>query len=130
MPTFDEKSEKFALFVDLFQTSLKNHNQLTEENKVGYFHSVLRGDALQTFKNVTSPNKQNLGGFLTVFPIKNLKPQSMATAKHKFQQLTFNTTNQNLIDFLDKFQELAKDAFGVAAQEIIEQIIYARMPPI
>ena len=31
MPTFDGKSEKFEQFEDLFQTSLKIHNQLTEE---------------------------------------------------------------------------------------------------
>ena len=30
MPTFDGKSKKFELFEDLFQTSLKIHNQLTE----------------------------------------------------------------------------------------------------
>ena len=45
----------------------------------------MRGDALQTFKNITSPNKENLGEFLTVFRRKSVKPQSMATAKHKFQ---------------------------------------------
>ena len=33
MPTFDEKTEKFELFEDLFQTSLKIHNQLTEDDK-------------------------------------------------------------------------------------------------
>ena len=49
MPTFDGKSEKFELFEDLFQTSLKIHNQLTEEDKINYFHSLMRGDALQTF---------------------------------------------------------------------------------
>ena len=32
MPTFDGKSEKFELFEDLFQTSLKIHNQLTQED--------------------------------------------------------------------------------------------------
>ena len=53
----------------------------------------------------------------------------MATAKHKFQQLVFNPANQKLIDFLDELQKLAKDAFGVAAQAIIEQFIYAKMPP-
>ena len=61
MPIFDEKSEKFESFEDLFQTSLKNHNQLTEEDKINYFHSLMRGDALQTFKNITSPNRKNLG---------------------------------------------------------------------
>ena len=129
MPTFDGKSEKFELFEDLFQTSLKNHNQLTEENKINYFHSLMRGDALQTFKNITSPNRENLGEILTVSRRKYVKPQSMATAKHKFQQLVFNPANQKLIDFLDELQKLAKDAFWVAAQTIIEQFIYAKMPP-
>ena len=53
----------------------------------------------------------------------------MATAKHKFQRLVFNAANQKLIDILDELQKLAKDAFGVAAQEIIEQFIYAKIPP-
>ena len=57
MPTFDGKSEKFELFDDLFQTSLKIHNQLTEEDKINYFHALMRGDALQTFKNITSLNR-------------------------------------------------------------------------
>ena len=128
MPTFDGKSEKFELFEDLFQTSLKIHNQLTEEDKINYFHSFMRGDALQTFKNITSPNRENLGEILTVFRRKYVKPQSRATAKHKFQRLVFNLANEKLIDFLDELQKLAKDAFGVAAQAIIEQFIYAKMP--
>ena len=128
-PTFDGKSEKFELFEDLFQTSLKIHNQLTEGDKVYYFHFLLRGDALQTFKNITSPNRENLGEILTVFRRKYVKPQSMATAKHKIQQLVFNPANQKLIDFLDQLQKLAKDAFGVDALAIIEQFMYAKMPP-
>ena len=125
MPTFDGKSEKFELFEDLFQTSLKFHNQLTEEDKIICFHSLMRGDALQTFKNISSPNRENLTEILTVFRRKYVKPQSMATAKHKFQQLVFNPANRKLIDFLDELQKLAKDAFGVDAQAIIEQFIYA-----
>ena len=129
MPTFDRKSQKFELFEDLFQTSLKIHNQLTEGDKVNYFHSLMRGDALQTFKNISILNRENLTEILTVFRRKYVKPQSMATAKHNFQRLVFNPANQKLIDFLDELQKLAKDAFGVAAQAIIEQIIYAKMPP-
>ena len=129
MPTFDGKSEKFELFEDLFQTSSKIHNQLTQEDKINYFHSLMRGDALQTFKNITSPNRENPGEILTVYRRKYVKPQSMATAKHKFQRLVFNPANRNLIDFLDELQKLAKDVLGVAAQAIIEQFIYAKMPP-
>ena len=53
----------------------------------------------------------------------------MATAKHKFQQLMFNPVNQKLFGFLDELQKLAKDALGGAAQAIIDQFIYAKMPP-
>ena len=129
MPTFDGKSEKFELFEDLFQTSLKIHNQLTEDDKIKYVHSLMRGDALQTFKNINGPTRENLGEILAVFRRKYVKPQSMATAKHKFQKLVFNPANQMLVDFLDELQKLANNAFGIAAHAIIEQFIYAKMPP-
>ena len=51
MPTFDAEAEKFELLEELFQTSLKTHNQLTEDNRINYFHSLMKGNALQTFKN-------------------------------------------------------------------------------
>ena len=129
MPTFDGKSEKFELFEDLFQTNLNIHNQLTEEDKIYYFHSLMRGDALQTFKNIDSPNRENLTEILTVFRRKYVKLQSMDTAKHKFQQLVFNPANQKLIGFLEELQKLAKDAFGVTAQAVIDQFINAKLPP-
>ena len=128
MPTFDGKTEKFEEFEDLFPTSLKIPNQLTEEDKKNYFHSLMRGDALQTFKNITSPNRESLGEFLTVFHRKYVKPQSMATAKHNFQRLVFTPENPHLIDFPDELQKLAKDALGVAAQAIVEPFIHAKMP--
>ena len=53
----------------------------------------------------------------------------MATAKQNFQKLVFNPANQKLVNFLDELQKLAKDAFGIAAHAIIEQFIYAKMPP-
>ena len=129
MPTSDRKSEKFELFEDLFQTSLKIHNQLTDDDKINYFHSLMRGEALQTFKDISSRNRENLTEILTVFRRKYVKPQSMATAKHKFQQIAFNPPNHKLNDILDELQKLTKDAFGVAAQAVVEQFIHAKMPP-
>ena len=66
---------------------------------------------------------------MTAFRRKYVKPQSMATTNHKFQRLVFKPANQKLIDFLDELQKLARDAFGVATQAIIEQFIYAKMLP-
>ena len=129
MPRFDRKSEKFELFEDLFQTSLKIRSQLTEEDTINYFHSLMKRDALQTFKNIISPTRKNLGEILAVFRTNNIKPLSMATAKHKFQKFVFNPANQKLVDFVNKLQRLAKDAFGIAAHAIVEQFIYAKMRP-
>ena len=81
MPTFDGKSEKFELFEDLFQPSLKIHNELTEGDRINYFHSLMTGDALQTFKNINAPTRENLREILAVFRRKYVKLQSMATAK-------------------------------------------------
>ena len=53
----------------------------------------------------------------------------MERAKYKLRKLTFNSANPKLFEFLDELKELAKDAFGIAAQAIIEQFIYDKMPP-
>ena len=124
-PTFDGKSEKFELFEN--QMSLKVPNRLTDDDRNNYFHSLMRGDALQNFKNNNGPTREILGEI--VFRGKYVKPRSMATAKHKFQKRVFNPTNQKLVDFLDELQRLAKDAFGIAAHAILEHFIYAKMPP-
>ena len=129
MPTFVGKSEKNELFEELFQTSLKVNNQLTEDDRINYFQSFMRGDALQTFKNIDGATQEKLGEILALFRKKYVKPHSMATAKHKFQNFVFNPANRKLVGFLDHLQKLAKDAFKIAADAIIEQFIYAEMPP-
>ena len=80
-------------------------------------------------KNINGPTRENLGEIVAVFRRKYVKPQWMATAKHKFQKLVFNPAHQKLVDFLDDLQKLAKKAFRIAAHAIIEQFIYAKMPP-
>ena len=129
MPTFDGQSEKLELFEDLFQTSLKIHNQLTEDDRIKHFHSLMRGVSLQTFKNIKGPTPEILEEIQVVFRRKYVKPQSMATAKHKFQKPVFNPANQKLVDSLDELQKLPKDAFGMAAHAVTGQFIYAKMPP-
>ena len=71
---------------------------------------------------MTNPYREKLGEILAVFRRKHVKPQSMVTAKYKFQ-LGFSPANQKLLDVLDELQKLAKDAFVVAAQEITEKFI-------
>ena len=129
MPTFVGVSEKLELFEGLFQTSLKIHFKLTEVNKLNFFHSLLRGDALVTFKSIGSPSREILGEVLTLIGRQAVKPQSGAPMKHKLQRIDLNPANWKFIDFLNELQKLAKNAFGVAAQAIKEQFICANVPP-
>ena len=126
MPTFDGKFEQFGLFGNLFQPSLKIHNHLIEDDRSTYFHSAMRGDALQAFKSINGPTRENLVEILAVFRSMYVKPESMATAKHDIQKLVFNPENQKLVDPPDELQKLAKLAFAIAALAIIEQFIYSK----
>ena len=129
MPTFDEKSEKIELFEDFFQTSVKILHQLTKDHRINYFHSLIMGVALQTFKSINGPTTKNLGKFLAFFRRKCLKLEPMTTMKHKFQTFDFHLAKQKLVDFLDEYDNLAKEAIVIAAHAVIEQLIYAKMPP-
>ena len=60
LPTFDGKSETFGHFEDLFRNNIKMYPHLTEIQKINYFHSLLRGDALQAFCNNEDLKKDSL----------------------------------------------------------------------
>ena len=128
MPTFDGKTEKFELFEDLFQTSLKVHPQITEQEKIHYFHSLLRGDALQTFRNMTETTKTNINDIIAGFRRRYVKTQSVATARCKWENLTFDPANQTFQDFLETYQKLAQEAYADVAPRFIETSFYAKMP--
>ena len=126
---FDGKNENFELFEDLLHTMLKMQPDMTEAMKINQFHAHLRKEALQTFRNISATNKKTLGDVLIVFRRKNVKPESQATAKHKWHKLTFNHNTKSLSDFLEERNECAERAFADNAQHIIESLLYAKVPP-
>ena len=127
--TFDGKSEKFELFEDLFHTMIKMQPAMTEQMKINHFHSLLRKGALQTFRNINSINRQTLEDVLIIFRRKYVKPESQATAKHKWHRLTFDPNTMKLPDFLEELNQGAEKAFGENAKSIIDSLLYAKLPP-
>ena len=125
----NEKNEKFEYFEDLFHTTLRMQPNLTEEMKINHFHAHLRGLALKTFKNIQRTPSTTLEDILKVFRRKYVKPESSASAKHRFNRLFFDPENQKLPDFLEELQESAEKAFGDTAHQMIENLLYAKMPP-
>ena len=126
---FDGKNEKFELFEDLFHTMLKMQPEMTEAMKINHFHDHLRKEALQKFRNISAVNRKTLDDVLIVFRRKYVKPESQATAKHKWHKLTFDPNTKSLPDFLEELNECAERAFGDNAQHMINSLLYAKLPP-
>ena len=127
--TFDGKSEKFELFEDLFHTMIKMQPDMTETMKINDFHSLLRKNALQTFRNINTANRLTLEDILAVFRRKYVKPESQATAKQKWHKLVFDPNTMKLPDFLEELNQGAEKAFGENAQAMIDSLLYAKLPP-
>ena len=98
--TFDDKSEKFKLFEDLFHTIIKMQSAINEQMKNNHFHSLLRKGSLQTFRNENSTNRQTLENVLVIFRRNFVKPDTQATAKHKGHRLIFDPNTMKLSDLL------------------------------
>ena len=126
---FDGMNEKFELFEDLFHTMLKMQPEMTEAMKINHFHAHIQKEALQTFRNISAPNKKTLDDVPIVFRRKYVKPESQATAKHKWHKLTFDPNTKSLPDFLEELNECAERAFGDNAQHMIDSLLYAKLPP-
>ena len=128
MPSFDGKTDKFEHFEDLLQTSLKVYPNITEEEKIHYFHSLLRGEAFQTFRNMTEATHEHLNDILAGFRRRYVRQQSVATARCKWENLSFNPSHQTFPDFLEQYEKLAQEAYGEDAPRFIETSFYAKMP--
>ena len=110
--TFDGKSEIFVLFEDLFHTVIKMQPEMSEQMKINYFHSLLRKNALQIFRNISTANRQTLEDVLFLFKRKYVKPESQATANHKEHPLVFDPNTMKLPDFLEELIQRVAKTFG------------------
>ena len=88
----------------------------------------MKRDALRAFESISNATPEYLGEILVVMRTKRVKPQSMDTAKYKFQKLVFNPANRNVVDFLYEFHRLAEDVSETVSPAILEQIIHCKMP--
>ena len=127
--TFHGKSEKCELFEDLFHTMIKMQPEMSEQMKINNFHSLLSKNARYTFRNISTAIRQTLQDVLVIFRRKYVKPESQATAKHKWHRLVFDPNTIKLPDFLDELNQGAEKAFGDNAQKMIDSLLSAKLPP-
>ena len=91
--------------------------------KINHFHAHFRKEALETIRKISESNKKTLDDVLIVFRRKFAKPESLATAEHKWHKLTFDSNTKSLSDFLEELNECAERAFGDNAQHMIDSLL-------
>ena len=102
---------------------------MTETMNFNHFCVHFRKEAIQTIKKNGVSNKNTLDDVLIVFLRKCVKPESQATAKHESHELTFEPNTKSLSDFSKELNECAERAFGDNAQHMIDNLLYAKLPP-
>ena len=127
--TFDGKSEKIELFEVLFHTMIKMQPVMTEQMKINHFHSLLRKETLQTFRNINTINRQTLEDMLVIFRRKHVKPGPQATAKYKWHRLIIDHNTMKLPNFLEELNQGADKVFCENAKSMIDSLLYDKLPP-
>ena len=107
---------------------IKMQPDMSEQIKINHFHSLLRKNALQTFRNISTANRQTHEDVLVIFRQKYVKPESQATSKHKWHRLVLDPNTTKLPDFLEALNQGAETAFGDIAQKMIDSLLYAKLP--
>ena len=102
--------------------------EITKAMKKKHFQAQIRKEALQTIRNKSAANATNLDDVLFVLVRKNDKPESQATAKQKWNKLTFDLFTKSQSDILEGLNECAEKAFGDNAQYLIDNSLYAKLP--
>ena len=71
-------------------------------------------------------NKRTLEDLLVIFRRKYVRPQSQATANHKWPEINFETNTKLLSHFLQELNECAEQDFGPLAQQMIDSFFYCK----
>ena len=127
--TFDGQIEKLHLVETLFHTMIKMQTEITEQMETNHFHSLFRKGALQTFKNISTANRQTLEDVLVIFRRTYVKPESQATVIHIWHRLLLDLITMKLPGFREDLNKGADKAFGDYAQKLMDSLPYAKRPP-
>ena len=90
---------------------------LTKIQKINYFHSLLREDALQA--NIEDSNKNSSDDIITIFKRCFGDHLSMAKARNEWDALKFVTSKQKLTRIPTYTSKKAKEAFAAEAQQFV-----------
>ena len=129
VPLFRGNREKYNEFEHLLLNHLRPHqHKLSEDQKLTYFQSLLRDDAIEFWQSLKMTCQTTLAQVLRYFKKEYAKEDLKEVAKYKFDQMRYDPTAETFNDFLNKFKKVAKQAFGDKSSDITETLLFAKLP--
>ena len=98
----------FDHFKDLFRNNLKTYPHQTEMQKTNFFHSLLRGNALQASFNFDDTKKEKNEEVITEFKRIFGDFQFSVKARWEWDALHFDPTKKNYTNFSTSSKKLSK----------------------
>ena len=129
VPNFRGQKDKFVEFEHL----LLNHlsplaNKITEENKLHFFQSLLRDEAIEYWQSIQITPLTTLKDVLDLFRKEFAKEDLKEVARYKWDQARYDPTTETFSDFLKNLKKTAKQAFGDEADKIIKMFLFGKLP--
>ena len=129
VPLFKGNRDKYNEFEHLLLNHLRPHaHKLTEEQKLNYFQSLLRDDAIEFWLTLTITTESTLKDILAAFKKEYAKEELSEVSKFKFDQLRYDPTTESFSKFLANYKKVAKEAYGEKAQGIVQTFLFAKLP--
>ena len=129
VPLFRGNREKYNEFEHLLLNHLRPHqHKLSEEQKLTYFQSLLRDDAIEFWQSLKKTSQTTLAQVLRYFKKEYAKEDLKEVANYKFDQMRYDPTAETFNDFLNKYKKVAKQAFGDKSSDITETFLFAKLP--
>ena len=129
VPNFRGQKDKFVEFEHL----LLNHlsplaNKITEENKLHFFQSLLRDEAIEYWQSIQITPMTTLKDVLELFRKEFAKEDLKEVARYKWDQARYDPTTETFGDFLKSLKKTAKQAFGIEADKVIKMFLFGKLP--
>ena len=121
---FRGQNDKFVEFEHL----LLNHlsplaNKITEKNKLHFFQSLLRDEAIEYWQSIQITPLTTLQDVLDLFRKEFAKEVLKEVARYKWDQARYDLTTETFSDFLKNLKKTAKQA-----DKIIKLFLFGKLP--
>ena len=129
VPLFRGNREKYTEFEHLSLNHLRPHqHKLSEEQKLTYFQSLLRDDAIEFWQSLKITNQTTLAQVLRYFKKEYANEDLQDVTKYTFDQIRYHPATETFNDFLNKFKKVVNQAFGDRSSDITETFLFAKLP--